>query len=196
MPRPRAVIGAESATEAKIVRSTRSSTASRASTAAIRARCARSASARACCPAPRHGAFHTRRDSGRSLPRRSAPHAMSRSSTRCRREYRERFMMHYNFPPYSTGETAASAVQASRDRPWPACKRHCSRCCPRRKNSRIRCVWSRDHRNRTAQSSMASVLRRRLALRDAGVPLRRTWRYRHGPHQGRQSLCGADRHPG
>ena len=54
---------------------------------------------------PRLGAVHARRDAGARRRRRSAPRATSRSSTRCRASTRERFMLHYNFPPYATGET-------------------------------------------------------------------------------------------
>ena len=35
-------------------------------------------------------------------------------------EYRDRFMFHYNFPPYATGETGRVGIaQAPRDRPRP-----------------------------------------------------------------------------
>jgi polyribonucleotide nucleotidyltransferase len=65
-------------------------------------------------------------------------------------EYRERFMFHYNFPPYSTGETgrfgspsaARSATAASPSARWSAC-------CRRRRISAIRCASSRRSPSRT-----------------------------------------------
>ena len=66
-------------------------------------------------------------------------------------EYRERFMFHYNMPPYATGETgrigspsaARSATAGSPSARWSAC-------CRRRKSSAIRCAWSRRSPSRTA----------------------------------------------
>ena len=68
--------------------------------------------------APRLGAVHPRRDPGagrrhaRHQPRRAAHrHAASATSTK-------RFMLHYNFPPFSTGEVKPlRGASAPRDRP-------------------------------------------------------------------------------
>jgi len=69
-----------------------------------RARCARSTLAWAFCPHARLGALHPRRDpSGWSS---HAGHRPRRADhRRADGEYKERFMLHYNMPPYATGET-------------------------------------------------------------------------------------------
>ena len=58
-------------------------------------------------------------------------------------EYRENFMLHYNFPPIRWARPAASAVPAgarSGTASWRGGR--CIRCCRGRISSRIRCAWS------------------------------------------------------
>ncbi|MDW8468821.1 MAG: polyribonucleotide nucleotidyltransferase [Burkholderiales bacterium] len=89
-------------------------------------------------------------------------------------EYRERFMLHYNMPPYATGETGQTrAVQAGARSVTDASRSARSRrCFPRPRSSATRCAWCRKSPNRTARSSMASVCGGSLALMDAGVPIK------------------------
>ena len=66
----------------------------------------------------RLGAVPARRDAGDRARRRSAPRATSRRSTRSTGERWKRFLLHYNFPPFSSGEDQADArPRPSRDRP-------------------------------------------------------------------------------
>jgi polyribonucleotide nucleotidyltransferase len=67
-------------------------------------------------------------------------------------EYTERFMLHYNFPPFSTGETAASACRsAARSAMAASPSARCWRCCPPRKSSPTRCASSPRSPSRTAR---------------------------------------------
>ena len=52
----------------------------------------------------RLGAVHARRDAGARHRRRSAPSRTSRSIDALIGDVEKRFMLHYNFPPFSTGE--------------------------------------------------------------------------------------------
>ena len=100
---------------------TPSSTPACASTAATprpsarsspRSACCRARTARRCSPAARRR---------RSASPRWAPARTSRSSTRSTGEYREHFMLHYNFPPYSVGEAGRMGSPGpARDRPRQA----------------------------------------------------------------------------
>ena len=175
----------------------RSSTASRASTAATRAPCARSRFAPACCrarTAPRCSRAAKRR---RSSSQRSAPRATSRSSTRCRASIRERFMLHYNMPPYATGETGRVGTPKRREighgrlakRALLGRAAHAGR---------VRLLDARrvrDHRVQRLHLDGFGVRRlpRADGRRRADQGARR--RHRDGPHQGRQPLRRAVRHP-
>jgi polyribonucleotide nucleotidyltransferase len=169
--------------------------ASRASTVATRAPCVRSPSAPACCRVPT-----VRRCSPAAKPRRWssprwAPAATSRSSTRSRRVPRA-LHAHYNFPPYATGECGRCRyAQASRDRSRRLAKRAMIAVLPKRKSSPTRCASSPRSPNPTARRWPRV---RRLpgadGCRRAAEGAR--GRYRHGPDQGRQPFCRADRHPG
>ena len=88
--------------------------------------------------------------------------------------YKERFLLHYNFPPYSVGETgrmgrqagAKSATASSPGAPF-------ARCCRPRPNFRTPFASSRRSPSSNGSSSMATVCGSSLALMDAGVPLKR-----------------------
>ena len=72
----------------------------------------RAPTARRCSPAARPRRW--------SSPR-SAPARTSSASTRCQGTYKEAFMLHYNFPPFSVGETGRiGAPGPPRDRPRQA----------------------------------------------------------------------------
>ncbi len=89
-------------------------------------------------------------------------------------EYTERFMLHYNFPPYSTGEVGRMSGPGRREighgkLAWRAIR-------PMLPNKEefpytLRCVSEITESN--GSSSMATVCGSSLALMDAGVPLRR-----------------------
>src|ERR1044071_9452246 len=89
-------------------------------------------------------------------------------------EYRENFMLHYNFPPYSTGEAGRMGSPSRRDighgkLAWRAVRP----LLPPKENFpyTIRVVSEITESN--GSSSMASVCGSPLALMDAGVPLAR-----------------------
>ena len=89
-------------------------------------------------------------------------------------EYRENFMLHYNFPPYSTGETGRLGSPGRREighgkLAWRAVRP----LLPGKENFpyTIRIVSEITESN--GSSSMASVCGSSLALMDAGVPLSR-----------------------
>ena len=90
-------------------------------------------------------------------------------------EYRENFMLHYNFPPYSTGETGRMGSPGRREvghgkLAWRAVRP----LLPSKDNFpyTIRVVSEITELN--GSSSMASVCGASLALMDAGVPLPRS----------------------
>jgi polyribonucleotide nucleotidyltransferase len=90
-------------------------------------------------------------------------------------EYRENFMLHYNFPPYSTGETGRMGSPGRREvghgkLAWRAVRP----LLPSKDNFpyTIRVVSEITESN--GSSSMASVCGASLALMDAGVPLPRS----------------------
>ena len=111
--------------------------------------------------------------------------------------YKETFLLHYNFPPYSVGETGRIGAPGRRDighgkLAWRA----------------IRAVLPPHHEfpytirvvseitESNGSSSMATVCGSSLALMDAGVPLQTAGRrHRHGADQGGRALRGAVRHP-
>jgi polyribonucleotide nucleotidyltransferase len=88
-------------------------------------------------------------------------------------EYRERFMLHYNFPPYATGECGRVGTPKRREiGHGRLAKRACLACCRRPEDFSytIRVVSEITESN--GSSSMASVCGASLALMDAGVPLK------------------------
>ena len=111
---------------------------------------------------------------------------------------KERFMLHYNFPPYSVGETGRMGSPGRREighgkLAWRAV--HPLMPTPEEFPYTVRVVSEITESN--GSSSMATVCGSSLALMDAGVPLKRPGgRHRHGPDQGGQRLRRALRHPG
>ena len=106
-----------------------------------------------------------------------------------RRHAQERFMLHYNFPPFSVGETRPHGrARPARDRPRQAGRaRPASRCCRARRSSPTRSASSPRSSESNGSSSMATVCGGSLALMDAGVPIEGArGRHRHGPDQGGQ----------
>jgi polyribonucleotide nucleotidyltransferase len=84
------------------------------------------------------------------------------------------FLLHYNFPPYSVGETGRSAAQAAaRSATASSPGARSARCCrPHHEFPyTIRVVSEITESN--GSSSMATVCGTSLALMDAGVPLKR-----------------------
>src|SRR5467141_1277057 len=89
-------------------------------------------------------------------------------------EYRENFMLHYNFPPYSTGEAGRLGSPGRREIGHGKLAWHAVRPLLPSKESfpyTIRVVSEITESN--GSSSMASVCGASLALMDAGVPLAR-----------------------
>ena len=88
--------------------------------------------------------------------------------------YKERFLLHYNFPPYSVGETGRVGSPKRREighgkLAWRAI--HPMLPAPAEFPYTIRCVSEITESN--GSSSMATVCGSSLALMDAGVPLKR-----------------------
>jgi polyribonucleotide nucleotidyltransferase len=87
--------------------------------------------------------------------------------------HRESFMLHYNFPPYSVGETGRMSwpaavvklVMAS----WPGVR--FARCCPARLTIPIPFAWCRKLPNPMVPARWPRSGGSSLALMDAGVPL-------------------------
>ena len=71
-----------------------------------RSACCRAPTARRCSPAARPRRWWSPR---------SAPATTSRSSTRSRATYKERFLLHYNFPPFASARPAAWARPGRRE---------------------------------------------------------------------------------
>jgi hypothetical protein len=175
----------------------RSCTRRSASMAATRARCARSRSSR---PAParaRLRALHARRDAGIVTATLGTPRDEQRIDGLTEDDHWKRFLLHYNFPPYSVGERSRCAAPAPRDRPRQ----------PRRARAREErhpvegSVPVHDpHRqsrspSRTARRRWPPSAAAALSMMDAGVPIA-------APVAGvamgliaGQALRGAHRHP-
>jgi polyribonucleotide nucleotidyltransferase len=87
-------------------------------------------------------------------------------------EYRERFMLHYNFPPFSTGETGRFGVPKRREvGHGRLAKRSLVAALPKNEDFSytIRVVSEITESN--GSSSMASICGGSLAMMDAGVPM-------------------------
>ncbi len=88
-------------------------------------------------------------------------------------EYTERFMLHYNFPPYSTGETGRVGVPKRREiGHGRLAKRALLAVLPTREEFSYTLRVVSEITESNGSSSMASVCGGCLALMDAGVPLR------------------------
>ena len=108
-------------------------------------------------------------------------------SMRCEGTYKETFMLHYNFPPYSVGEVGRMVGPGRREighgkLAWRAIHP----VLPDRESFpyTIRVVSEITESN--GSSSMATVCGTSLAMMDAGIPLAPGRRHRHGPDQGRR----------
>jgi hypothetical protein len=89
--------------------------ASRASTAATRPTVRPITSRSACCRVPTARRCSRAARRRRWSSRRSAPVATRRSSMRSKASGKEPFMLHYNFPPFSVGETGMMAAPKRRE---------------------------------------------------------------------------------
>ena len=87
-------------------------------------------------------------------------------------EYRQHFMLHYNFPPYSVGEAGRMGFQGAGNRARQAGLPRDSPAAPARRTSLHYSRRFGDHQS-NGSSSMATVCGTSLALMDAGVPLAR-----------------------
>ena len=87
-------------------------------------------------------------------------------------EYRERFMLHYNFPVLHRRMRPRRLAEAPRDRPRPPRQARAGAVLPSKEESfsyTVRVVSEITESN--GSSSMASVCGGSLAMMDAGVPL-------------------------
>ena len=149
-----------------------SSTPAGASTAATSRPCGRSCPRSACCRAPTARRCSPAARPRRSWWRRSGPARTSNSSTRCEGTYKETFLLHYNFPPFSVGETGRLGSPGRREighgkLAWRAI--HPMLPLHHEFPYTIRVVSEITESN--GSSSMATVCGTSLALMDAGVPL-------------------------
>ena len=88
-------------------------------------------------------------------------------------EASKRFMLHYNFPPFSVGEVGFMRGPGRREIGHGALAERAltARDSRRRRRSPTRCAWSATFWNRTVRARMATVCGASLALMDAGVPM-------------------------
>lgn len=112
-------------------------------------------------------------------------------------EYRDRFMLHYNMPPFATGETGRIGVPKRREiGHGRLAKRSLVSVLPKPEDFQytIRIVSEITESN--GSSSMASVCGGSLAMMDAGVPTTDHVAGGHGPDPRERQVRRADRHPG
>ena len=84
----------------------------------------------------------------------------------------ERFMLHYNFPPYSTGETGRTGIPKRREvGHGRLAKRALSSVLPTREEFRFSLRVVSEITESNGSSSMATVCGGSLSMMDAGVPL-------------------------
>ena len=126
----------------------RSSTASRASTGATRAPCARSSIRTGVLPRTHGSALFTRGETQALVVATLGTARDEQIIDALMGEYRDRFMFHYNMPPYATGETGRVGIaQAPRDRPRPARQARAARRAADRRGVRVLDARRlRDHR--------------------------------------------------
>jgi polyribonucleotide nucleotidyltransferase len=121
-----------------------------------------------------HGSALFTRGETQALVRGHAGHRPGRADhRRAEGEYREHFMLHYNFPPYSVGEAAAWAPGPREIGHGKLAWRAIHPLLPKKDSFpyTIRVVSEITESN--GSSSMATVCGTSLALMDAGVPLAR-----------------------
>ena len=88
-------------------------------------------------------------------------------------EQYERFMLHYNFPPYSTGETGRTGIPKRREvGHGRLAKRALAAVLPSREEFRFSLRVVSEITESNGSSSMATVCGGSLSMMDAGVPLR------------------------
>ena len=123
---------------------------------------------------PRLGALHPRRDAGARHGRRSGPPRTRRSSTPCRKpSTRKRFMLHYNFPPFSVGEVKFLRGPGRREIGHGAlAERSLREMLPPEEAFPYTIRVVSDILESNGSSSMASVCGGTLAMMDAGVPIK------------------------
>ena len=111
-------------------------------------------------------------------------------------ETSKRFMLHYNFPPFSVGEVGFMRGAGRREIGHGAlAERALSAVVPDEKSFPYTMRVVSDILESNGSSSMASVCGATLSLMDAGVPIvARRGGHRHGPGEGRRRLRGAYRH--
>ncbi len=88
-------------------------------------------------------------------------------------EQSKRFLLHYNFPPFSVGETGRSAARAgakSATARWPSVRS--SQWCRAKNDFRYAIRITSEVMESNGSTSMASVCGGMLALMDAGVPIK------------------------
>ena len=174
-----------------------SSTPASASTAATSRPCARSWRKSACLPRTHGSALFTRGETQALVVATLGTGEDEQYIDALQGTYKETFMLHYNFPPYSVGETGRMGAPGRREighgkLAWRAI--HPMLPSAEEFPYTIRVVSEITESN--GSSSMATVCGASLALMDAGVPLQAADRgHRHGPHPRRQALCRAVRHP-
>ena len=102
-------------------------------------------------------------------------------------EFEKTFLLHYNFPPFSTGETKPLRGASRREiGHGHLAERALSVVLPDEKDFPYTIRVVSEILESNGSSSMASVCGGALALMDAGVPIKTpVARHRHGPHQGR-----------
>ena len=109
----------------------------------------------ACCRAPTARRCSRAARRRRSSPSRSAPRTTCSASTSIddAGETTKSFMLHYNFPPFSTGEVrpmrGTSRVARSATATWPSAR--CRACCRRSRSSRTRSASCPTSSSRTAR---------------------------------------------
>jgi len=113
-------------------------------------------------------------------------------------EYKERFMLHYNFPGFSTGEPKPERGPGRREIGHGALARRALRpLLPPEEEFPYTIRVVSDILESNGSSSMASVCGGSLALFDAGVPLKKGGgRHRHGPGERRRPDGRLDGHHG
>jgi len=119
------------------------------------------------------------------------------TSIRCRGTYKEQFLLHYNFPPYSVGETGRLGGTKRREigHGKLACARS-TRCCRRIHEfpSPCRVVSEITESNRLVVDGLRCGAS--LALMDAGVPLKRPTAGIAMASSSKTAFCRAVRHLG
>ncbi len=158
--------------ESKIVRG-RSSAASHASTGATRAPFAPSPFAPGCCRRAHGSALFTRGETQALVVATLGTARDEQIIDALQGEYSERFMLHYNMPPYATGETGRVGSPKRREiGHGRLAKRALVNMLPTSEEFGYSMRVVSEITESNGSSSMASVCGGSLALMDAGVPLK------------------------